>query len=96
MRRAALDAPSPARERSDFAVIGTLLPYLWAWKWRVVFALTCLIAAKFANVGVPLILKGIVDALTLPTDKLLLTVPIALIIAYGVARLMTSVFTELR
>jgi ATP-binding cassette, subfamily B, heavy metal transporter len=96
MRRAALDAPQPSRERSDFAVIGTLLPYLWAWKWRVVFALTCLIAAKFANVGVPLILKGIVDALTLPTDKLLLTVPIALIIAYGVARLMTSVFTELR
>jgi ATP-binding cassette subfamily B protein len=96
MRRAASDVPGPQRERSDFAVIGTLLPYLWAWKWRVVFALTCLIAAKFANVGVPLILKGIVDALTLPTDKLLLTVPIALVIAYGVARLMTSVFTELR
>jgi ATP-binding cassette subfamily B protein len=96
MRRAATDAPTPTRERSDFAVIQTLIPYLWAWKWRVVFALSCLIAAKFANVGVPLILKGIVDALTLPTDKLLLTVPVALVIAYGVARLMTSVFTELR
>jgi ATP-binding cassette, subfamily B, heavy metal transporter len=96
MRRAALDAPAPARHRSDWAVIRSLLPYLWTWKWRVVFALACLIAAKFANVGVPLILKDIVDRLTLPADKLLLTVPVALIIAYGVARLMTSVFTELR
>jgi ATP-binding cassette subfamily B protein len=100
MRRAALDAPAPSptkeRHRSDWAVIGTLLPYLWTWKWRVLFALGCLIAAKFANVGVPLILKEIVDRLTLPADKLLLTVPVALVIAYGIARLMTSIFTELR
>jgi ATP-binding cassette, subfamily B, heavy metal transporter len=100
MRRAALDAPAPTagknRNRTDWGVIRSLLPYLWTWKWRVIFALACLIAAKFANVGVPLILKDIVDRLTLPADKLLLTVPVALIIAYGVARLMTSVFTELR
>jgi ATP-binding cassette subfamily B protein len=59
-------------------------------------ALGFLIAAKFANVGVPLILKDIVDALSLPKDQLLLTVPIALVLAYGCARLMTSLFTELR
>jgi ATP-binding cassette, subfamily B, heavy metal transporter len=96
MRRAASDASSAPRTRSDWTVISTLLPYLWAWKGRVLFALACLVAAKMANVGVPLILKDIVDRLSLPKDQLLLTVPVALVIAYGIARLMTSVFTELR
>ncbi len=96
MRRAATDAPAPSRHQSDWAVIRSLLPYLLAYKGRVAFALSCLIAAKFANVGVPLILKDIVDRLTLPGVSMLVAVPFALVLAYGAARLMTSLFQELR
>ncbi len=96
MRRAAIDAPAPNRSRSDWSIIKSLFPYLWSYKGSVLFALACLIAAKFANIGVPLILKDIVDKLTLPRDQLLLTVPIALVIAYGIARFTTSLFQELR
>ncbi|MFC3147582.1 ABCB family ABC transporter ATP-binding protein/permease [Piscinibacterium candidicorallinum] len=100
MRRAATRlepaAPAQNRHQSDWAVIRSLLPYLMAYKGRVAFALSCLIAAKFANVGVPLILKDIVDRLTLPGVSMLVAVPFALVLAYGAARLMTSLFQELR
>src|SRR5574338_1078331 len=56
-------APGTSPVRGDWHTIGRLLPYLWAYRWRVGLALTCLVAAKFANVGVPLVLKQIVDAL---------------------------------
>ena len=71
----------------------TLLPYLLAYKGRVFLALACLVAAKLANVGVPLVLKQIVDRLTAPTE---LVLPLALLAAYGAMRLSTTVFTELR
>ena len=45
----------------DWHTIRTLLPYLWAYKGRVLAALTALIAAKVANVGVPVLMKEIVD-----------------------------------
>ena len=45
----------------------TLLPYLWEFKGRVILALAFLIAAKLANVGVPLVMKQIVDALDAKT-----------------------------
>ena len=66
-----------------FAPIRKLLPYVWQWKWRVLFALACLIGAKLANIGVPLVLKALVDALDLkPGDpRALLVVPVALILA---------------
>jgi ATP-binding cassette subfamily B protein len=80
--------------RGDWATIRGLLPYLWEYKGRVIAALACLVAAKLANVGVPLVLKGIVDALD--RDAALLAVPLALIAAYGVLRVATTVFTELR
>jgi ABC-type transport system involved in Fe-S cluster assembly fused permease/ATPase subunit len=96
MRPAASATSLPLRSSSDWAIIQSLLPYLWAYKGRVMFALTCLITAKLCNVGVPLILKAIVDRLNVPTDQLLLSVPIALVIAYGLARLLTSLFQELR
>ena len=45
------------RTRNDWATLKTLLPYLWAYKWRVSLALVFLVGAKLANVGVPLVLK---------------------------------------
>jgi ATP-binding cassette subfamily B protein len=80
--------------RGDWQTIGTLLPYLWRFKVRVVAALVCLIIAKVANVGVPLLLKNIVDSLDRTTA--LLTVPLALLVGYGLLRLSTTLFTELR
>jgi ATP-binding cassette subfamily B protein len=92
---AALPAPDPA-ERRDWQTLRTLWPYLWAWKWRVIFALTCLIAAKVANVAVPIVFKDIVDSLSIPREQAFLLVPIGLLGAYGVLRFSTALFTELR
>lgn len=94
-RAAALPAPEPT-ERRDWQTLRTLWPYLWEWKWRVVFALVCLILAKVANVWVPLVFKGIIDTLTVPREQALLLVPIGLLGAYGVLRFSTALFTELR
>ena len=84
--------PGPAI-RGDWHTVRTLLPYLLEYKGRVLFALACLVGAKLANVGVPLVLKEIVDRLTAPQ---LLVLPLALLVAYGALRLSTTVFTELR
>jgi ABC-type multidrug transport system fused ATPase/permease subunit len=61
-------------------------------------ALGFLLAAKLANVGVPVLLKHLVDALALkPGDvRAVLVVPIGLLLAYAALRLCTSLFTELR
>ncbi|MFZ6752674.1 ABCB family ABC transporter ATP-binding protein/permease [Undibacterium sp. Dicai25W] len=85
-------------QRSDWATIKTLLPYLWAYKLRVLLALSMLVGAKLATVGVPLVLKRLVDSMTItPTHPAAMVVlPISLIIAYGALRLSTTVFTELR
>jgi ATP-binding cassette subfamily B protein len=84
--------------RSDWGTLARLLPYLWRYRWRVGTALTFLVAAKVANVGVPLLLKKLVDALSFkPGDPAaLLVVPAGLVVAYGALRLSTSLFTELR
>ncbi|MBQ0935347.1 ABCB family ABC transporter ATP-binding protein/permease [Ideonella paludis] len=84
--------------RSDAATLKRLLPYLWPYRWRVAAALTFLVAAKLTNLGVPLLLKQLVDSLSLSnTDpKALLVVPAGLLVAYAALRLGTSVFTELR
>jgi ATP-binding cassette subfamily B protein len=71
-----------------------LLPYLWEFKGRVVVALLFLTIAKLANVGVPLVLKEVVDALD-PT-RAVLVLPLALLVAYGILRLSTTLFAELR
>jgi ATP-binding cassette subfamily B protein len=74
------------------------LPYLWPYKWRVLAALSFMVAAKVSNVGVPLLLKELVDALALPLGdpRALAVVPLGLLLAYGLLRLSTSLFTELR
>lgn len=93
-------APAGAQpgERSDTATLARLFPYLWHYKWRVVFALLFMVGAKVANVGVPVLLKHLVDAMTLkPGDpRALLVVPAALLLGYGLLRFSTSLFTELR
>jgi ABC-type transport system involved in Fe-S cluster assembly fused permease/ATPase subunit len=94
-----LPVPPPAPAQGvGFAPVRKLLPYVWQWKWRVLFALACLVAAKLANIGVPLVLKQIVDALDLtPGDpRALLVVPVALLLAYGALRVSVTLFTELR
>jgi len=101
MRRASSALPLPAGDpstRSDWRILGRLVPYVWEWRWRVLAVLVCLVAAKFANVGVPLVLKNLVDALTLhPGDpRSVLVVPVALLLAYGALRLSITLFTELR
>ena len=88
--------------RSDWQTLSKLLPYLWQYKWRVLFALGFMVGAKAANVSVPLLLKQLVDAMTIdpkaPVDaaQALLVVPVGLLVAYGLLRLSTSLFTELR
>jgi ATP-binding cassette subfamily B protein len=90
-------AAAPAR-RGDWGTLRKLLPYLWRYRWRVGIALAFLVAAKAANVGVPVLLKHIVDALALkPGDAAaLLVVPAGLLVAYAALRFSTSLFTELR
>jgi ABC-type transport system involved in Fe-S cluster assembly fused permease/ATPase subunit len=87
--------PVPGR---DWQTLRKLLPYLWHYRWRVGIALAFLVAAKAANVGVPVLLKHIVDSLSIkPGDAAaLLVVPAGLLLAYGALRLSTSLFTELR
>jgi ATP-binding cassette subfamily B protein len=90
--------PSTRAERDDWKTLRTLLPYLWAYKGRVLFALACLVAAKLATVSVPILLKEIVDRLAPAAQAAagMLVVPVALVVAYGLLRLSTSLFTELR
>jgi ATP-binding cassette subfamily B protein len=84
---------APAR-RNDWAVIRTLIPYLWEFKWRVILAMSFLVAAKLANVAVPLVMKQIVDALD--ARQAVLVVPLALLVMYGVLRAANTMFAELR
>jgi ATP-binding cassette, subfamily B, heavy metal transporter len=91
-------SPGPAVPRSDAATLARLLPYLWVYRWRVGIALGFLVAAKLANVSVPVLLKHLVDSLSLkPGDPTaILVVPVGLLLAYAGLRLSTSLFTELR
>ena len=87
-------AAASAPAKSDWRVIRSLLPYLWDFRWRVALALAFLITAKVANIGVPLLLKELVD--TLDKSKAILVVPFALLAAYGLLRLSSTLFAELR
>lgn len=92
--------PSSPRPRGlgDWGTIKTLLPYLTSYPWRVFFAIACLVFAKVANIGIPIVLKHLIDDLALaPNDpKRYLVFPLALVMAYGALRLSASIFTELR
>ncbi len=83
--------PGPA----DWRTLKKLGPYLWSHRWRFVFAVTFLIGAKVATIGVPVLLKHIVDGLD-ASKNAVLVLPAALIVGYGVLRLATTLFTDLR
>jgi ABC-type transport system involved in Fe-S cluster assembly fused permease/ATPase subunit len=92
------NAATASATKSDWDTLRRLFPYLWIYKWRVMAALAFMIGAKLANVGVPVLLKNLIDAMTIkPGDPLaLVVVPVALLFGYGALRLSTSLFTELR
>jgi ATP-binding cassette subfamily B protein len=104
MRRTSSPPPAPPpagprpAARSDWQTLASLLPYLWAYRWRVLMAIGCLVAAKVATVGVPVLLKQIVDRLAPAAGDAapLLAVPLGLLVAYGALRLASTLFTELR
>jgi len=87
-------APTQHLRGNEWRALGTLVPYLWEYKERVALALGCLIAAKLANVSVPLIMKEVVDRLD-PSIQMV-AVPVALLAIYGILRFSTTLFAELR
>jgi ATP-binding cassette subfamily B protein len=91
-------ADSKTPGRSDWRVIRDLLPYLLEYRFRVLIALSCLVAAKVANLGIPIVMKELIDSLDIKASspQALLVVPLGIILAYGLLRISASVFTELR
>jgi len=87
-------APTQRLRGNEWRALGTLVPYLLEYKWRVGIALACLVTAKLANVTVPLIMKEVVDSLDPRLQAL--AVPAALLAIYGVLRFSTTLFGELR
>lgn len=92
--RPSLIQPSNNNTRADWQTLRSLLPYLLEFKWRVIVALSLLVFSKLANVSVPLVLKEIIDALDKPHAALV--VPVFLIVGYGLLRLSSTLFGELR
>jgi ATP-binding cassette subfamily B protein len=93
--------PDATRRSGDIATIRALLPYLWpkgepGLRARVVLSLLCLLIAKLATVYVPILYKRAVDALTPDPAGAALVVPLALIVAYGLVRVASAAFSELR
>ena len=88
----------PHGNRKDFDNIKRLFPYIWDFKGRVSIALSCLILSKIAVVGMPLLLKDIVDELDSKQilDNVSMTLPLLLLLSYGALRLMASLFNEMR
>ena len=86
---------SPRHEPRNWANIRALLPYLWEYRGRVLLALGCLVLAKVANIGVPLVLKQIVDYLD-ASREMLAVLPVTLLLAYGALKLGNVLFSELR
>ncbi len=87
-------AGQPLAQTHAWQTLSTLFPYLWQYRFRVIAALSCLVAAKLANVGVPMVFKEMIDHFSGPQQALAL--PVLLLMLYGVLRFSTSLFTELR
>jgi ATP-binding cassette, subfamily B, heavy metal transporter len=85
----------PEKNRQDLSNLRRMLPYIWQYRGRVMLALMSLVFSKLALVGVPLVLKEIVDSLDNPQGRMLV-LPVTLLLAYGVLRLFSSMFNELR
>ena len=93
-----ISADSKTPQKGDWHVIRDLLPYLLEYRFRVAFALSCLVAAKFANLGIPILMKELIDSLDIKagSPQALLVVPVGIIVAYGLLRISASMFNELR
>lgn len=78
-----------------WTTLKSLLPWLWAYRGRMVAAFGCLLLAKLAGVYVPIVLKNIIDDLS-NEQHVLLVLPVGLLLLYGFARLASTGFTELR
>lgn len=87
---------SMQRGNADWRVLTKLIPYLWQFRLRVGLALLLLLIAKLANVGVPVSLKHIVDSLDPNVVGAAVTVPMTMVVAYGLLRFSSVAFGELR
>ena len=87
-------APTEPLTGSEWRAAAMLAPYLWEYRWRVLLALSFLVSAKLANVGVPLVMKEVVDGLD--PKIAIVAVPAALLAIYGILRFSTTLFAELR
>ncbi|OGA42139.1 MAG: metal ABC transporter permease [Betaproteobacteria bacterium RIFCSPLOWO2_12_FULL_68_19] len=87
-------APARRLTGNEWRALGALVPYLLEYKWRVGASLACLVVAKLANVGVPLVMKEVVDSLD--AAAAMVAVPVALLAIYGILRFSTTLFAELR
>ncbi|MBS1169765.1 MAG: transporter ATP-binding protein/permease [Burkholderiaceae bacterium] len=100
MRRRSYLPPSAdgAEQRSGWRTLQTFWPYLWVYKWRVLLAMLFMVGAKLTGMGVPLVLKELIDAMSIGAGEphALLVLPLGVLLAYGALRLMASLFAELR
>jgi len=99
MRYRGRAGPQVHKDRRDWHNLKGMLPFLWEFRGRALFALTCLVMSKVANVGVPLVLKEIVEHFERARDEPLLmaaVLPVSLLFAYGLLKLGASLFNELR
>ena len=90
---------APHKERRDFSNIKRMMPFLWDYRGRVLIALSTLMLAKFATVGIPLVLKEIVDTLDVSLNNAsnaVAALPLGLLMAYGALRLINVGFNEMR
>ncbi|WP_440222618.1 ABCB family ABC transporter ATP-binding protein/permease [Dokdonella sp. MW10] len=88
------EATTPERRTTLVEAFRRMAPDLWTYRWRIGLALVFLVVAKLATIGVPLVLKELVDALDV--DPLPVAAPLMLLVAYGALRLSTTLFQELR
>ncbi|RJX33581.1 MAG: ABC transporter ATP-binding protein/permease [Oxalobacter sp.] len=84
--------------RNDWSTLQSFLPFLWAFKGRVVATLLFLVCAKVSAMGIPLVLKRLIDALGIRASEpqAIIVLPVSLLFAYGALRLANALFTELR
>ncbi len=91
-----LPVARPSNARSEAQVLRELLPFLKPYTGRISLALALVVAGKLANLTVPMLMKKLVDGLSLSATNLALVLPVGLLIAYGASRLGVTLFTELR
>ncbi|MDQ5882513.1 MAG: ATP-binding cassette, subfamily heavy metal transporter [Pseudomonadota bacterium] len=87
-------ADASPTETHIWRTLKLLFPYLWQYRGRMLLALSCLVGAKLANVGVPLVFKEMIDGMT--PGQQMLALPAGLLLLYGALRFSTSLFTEFR